>query len=462
MQKTYLYELIQTFSKQDIREARKWLLSPYINLRTDLPALFDYIINSKGVPTREAAWRYLFSDQMYDDQQIRLLMSYLYRSLEQYLVQREFEQIYSNQGYLLLSAYRKRGLDRHFDKAYHQQQKVNSKQAMLHPESHLSKYYLEKELFHQQAKSSRTREHNLQDMENALSVAFVSMKLRQACWLLTHEAVYKANYQVDMEAEILTTALQPAYQQHTAIAIYLNCYHMLKYPEQETYFIAFREQLFEVIPHFPQEEMRDLFILGINFCIRQINRNTNTYMRELLELYQKGLASALLLENGVLSPFTYTNTAALALRLNELDWAEQFLHQYRPLLEVNQQEAAFSLNAARLAFAKQDYEAVLSYLQKADYKDFINNMAAKTLLLKCYYELGELDSLEYHLKTMRSFLRRKHRMGYHQKNYRNIVRFAFKLLNLKPRDKAMIADLQKLIENTDPLTEREWLLSKLL
>jgi len=460
MQNTFAYELIQSFNKQELREARKWLASPYFNQRADLQQLFEVLAEEGEVPKRERAWEQLFPGEPYDDQQLRLLLSYLYRCLEQFLWQRELEHHPQHTRHLLLTAFRRRGLERHFTKAYRKQARTLDQENMQHPEQHLAQYWLERELFQQQSQGERTREHNLQAMEDALTIAFLSMKLRQACWLLAHEAVYKASYQVALEEVILETASQPPYLEKAAIAVYLHCYRMLKSPEESRHFTAFRQWLFQLVGHFPADELRDLFLLGINYCIRQINRTAEAYLREALELYKKGLETGLLLEDGVLSRFTYNNVAGIALRLQELEWAEHFLHEYRPRLAEPQREAAFSLNAARLAFAQKDYPTAISYLQRADYRDFINNMVAKTLLLKCYYELGEYDLLDYHLKTMRSFLRRKRRMSYHQQNYRNIVRFTFKLLKLVPGDKKGRAALKKAMEQTEPLTERKWLVSK--
>ena len=458
MENSFVVSLLKTFDKQEIREARKFLASPYFNQRADLQLLFELLLKQKSYPSPELQWQQLYPDEAYDAQKMRLLTSYLFKCLEQFIIQREMEASAGLHGHLLLAAYRKKGLSRHFTKAHHQLQKRLDKSSMLQPESHYAQYQIEREVFQQQAKGERTIEHNLQAMEHALSYAFVSTKLKQACWLIAHEAVYKASYQIDLEEAILSIAQSERYQAQAAVAIYYHCYLMLKQPDHDQHFHAFRAQLFGLIPHFPTEEMRDLFLLGINFCIRQINRTGEHYMREALELYQKGLESQLLLENGLLSRFTYNNIAGIALRLQELNWTEQFLIQYRPFLEANQQEAAYSLNAARLAFAKKEFLAVLSFLQKADYKDFINNMVAKTLLLKAYYELGEFDLLEYHLKTMRNFLRRKRRMGYHQQNYNNIVRIAFKLLNFNKQADKMA--LTKLILQTQPLTERKWLIEK--
>ncbi len=376
-------------------------------------------------------------------------------------MQQELENNREGYQHLLLDAYRKRGLDRHFTKAYRQQQRALDKTVQEHPEQHLARYWQERAYFQHRAKSERTREHNLQAMEDALTLAFLSMKLRQACWLLAHEAVYKAEYKVALEPLLLELALKPAYAQQPAVAIYLNCYRMLKAPEESAHFEAFRDWLFRIIGHFPVEELRDLFLLGINYCIRQINRTADSYLREALELYKKGLETDLLLENGVLSRFTYNNIAGIALRLQELDWTAHFLEAYRPMLAPHERQAAYSLNAARLAFSCKDYAQAITHLQQADYRDFINNMVAKTLLLKCYFELDEYNLLEYHLQTMRSFLRRKRKMSYHQQNYRNIVQLTFRLLRLKPGDQATAHALKTAIETTTPLTERQWLLRAL-
>ena len=461
MQASYLYELVQSLSPQERRAAKKWLSSPYHNQRADLPKLFEYLYQTKAEPSKTAIWNVLFPQKAYSDQQFRLLQSYLYRSLEDFLLQEELKENPLTHQHLLLDAYRKRGLERHFSKALHQQQSAVQKSRFRHPEHHLVNYRQERAYFQHQARSERTREHNLQAMEDSLTLTFLSMKLRQACWLLAHEAVYKAEYQIALEPLLIELASENRYAQVPAVAIYLHCFRMLKSPEESVHFESFRHWLFQIIGQFPEEELRDLFLLGINYCIRQINRTADSYLQEALALYEKGLETGILLENGVLSRFTYNNIAGIALRLNALDWTEHFLETYRPKLAPQEQQAAYSLNAARLAFSRKKYAHAIEQLQRADYKDFINNLVARTLLLKCYYELDEYDLLEYHLQTMRSFLRRKRKMSYHQQNYRNIVQLTFQLLRLKPGDKAAADTLKSAIEATTPLTERRWLLQAL-
>ena len=81
--------------------------------------------------------------------------------------------------------------------------------------------------------------------------------------------------------------------------------------------------------------------------------------------------------------------------------------------------------------------------------------------MKVYFETGEFDLLDAHLKTMRMFIRRNKRMGYHHRNWQNIVRFTQKLMELNPFDQQEREVLRQAIEQEEVLTEREWLLGQL-
>ena len=67
--------------------------------------------------------------------------------------------------------------------------------------------------------------------------------------------------------------------------------------------------------------------------------------------------------------------------------------RHRPRLERSWRDATASLNLARVAYARKDYATALGHLQRSDYKDTINNLTAKTLQMKIYYETDEHDLL---------------------------------------------------------------------
>lgn len=163
-----------------------------------------------------------------------------------------------------------------------------------------------------------------------------------------------------------------------------------------------------------------------------------------------------LYEHGILSRFTYHNVVAAALHTGEHDWARGFIHSYKNHLEKRYRESAFSFNLARLEYAQANYGLVLELLQTANYRDPLLNLAAKTLLLKTYYDLREHDLLQSHLDAMRNYIHRKRVIGYHRSNYLNIVRYMEKLLKLLPGDKPAHRNLLAVIQAEERLSEKSF------
>ncbi len=465
MKKSLVWDIIQCFSKKEIKTFRQFLASPYFNQRADLRHLFDYLIGvqiaGKAAPTREVLYGELFPNEVFDDQKLRLLVSYLLKLLETFLILEESKLNKFPNHKLLLTAYRKRNLNRHFQKSLNRTQKLFQHQQFRHSEFYYYNFLVESERYQFLSATGRTQEMNLQEVENNLDAAFLSMKLRQACFLRSHELVYNTHYQISLLEEILDLASQPAFIENPAISIYCHCFKALFQSEDERDFQAFKNKLYELTPHFPKAEIRDLYLLAINYCIRKLNEGKASFLQETLDLYQRGLENELLLENGQLSRFAFNNIAGIAIRLGRFDWIENFMKSYKSYLNPKYREITFSLNAAKLEYTRKNYSLALQYLQKADYKDLINNMVAKTLQLKIYYELGEFDLLDSLLNTMRIFIRRNKKMGYHHENWTNIVRYTKKLAELNQFDRASTEALKIAIEKEEILTEKEWLLRQL-
>ncbi len=462
MQNTLVFEIIAQFSKLEQRDVRNFLASPFFNQRQDVRLLFDFLAKNQSEPSREAAWEAAQPGQPFDEQQLRLLLSYLLKLLEEYLVQKERQREPLDGGHRLLAAYHRRKLPRHFEKAQKAIAKQAENQPLRHPTFYLESYLTEHQIYLHLLESGRTKELNLQTVEDQLTTAMLAMKLRQACLLRSHQAVFNTRYRLDLLDEILGLSEHAPYRDAPAIQVYRLCYLALYGEGGEAYFGELKQALFEYGHCFQKEEIASLYLMAINFCIKKINANQHAYRKEALDLYKQGLKTGLLLEGGQLNHFTYNNIVGIALRLpDEWAWAEQFVEEYRSYLEPAAQEAAFSLNAARLAFAKRQYDEALFLLQRADYKDFINGMAARILQMKIYFEKQELELLDAHLRTLRMFIRRNKRMGYHHRNWSNIVHFTQKLLDMNPFDEGQRTALRNAIEGEEVLTEKDWLLAQL-
>jgi hypothetical protein len=213
---------------------------------------------------------------------------------------------------------------------------------------------------------------------------------------------------------------------------------------------------------FPPDELRTLYLLAINFGIKKTNELREGWPQATLDLYRGALELGLLLENGRISRFAFNNIIAVALRVGELDWVERFILDHKQLLERQWREVAASLGLARVAYARKDHHTALLHLQRSDYKDLINNLTAKTLQLKIYYETDEFELLKSHLASMRTYIRRHTSIGYQRTNYSKIVQYTGQLMALDFRKTDAVVKLREAIQGEEILTEKEWFLEQLV
>lgn len=457
--------MFDTLTKKEIRFLSRFIRSPFFNQQEDLVRFLDLLVeyrqDLKLIPSKEKVHARLFSGQAYEDTKIRLLMSKLHKLIEHFLAYQEFFSDEVNPRILLSGAYRKRGLTQHFQRTVRETQQIQEKKAFRHAEFYDEQYRLQLEEYKWLANSRRTEELRLQEISTTVDISYLSLKLRQTCFLLAHQRVYKIEYDFGMLPEVITYIERKNLLHIPAIAIYYYCYQSLVRPEEEYSFQQFKLLILENTRKFPPDEIKDLLILAINYCIKKLNDGQLSYAREGLDLYKKGLEEEFIIENGQLSRFTYNNVVGMGLWVKEFNWVEQFINEYQNSLDKSYQESTYHFNLARLEYTRQNYHDALLHLQRAEYKDLLNNLIAKTLQIKIYYELGEFDLLESHLDTLKTFIRRKKVMGYHRKNYLNIVHFTKKLLTTNTYNNKMRKELYQAIEMEEILTEKNWLLAQL-
>lgn len=463
MKNSRLLALLETFEKKDFREMQKFVRSPFFNQRKDVIGLFDYIGECltlhKVIPTKEQLFKKIYPKQKLDLQQVRLLMSILHKLIEKYFAHQAFFEKEIQVKTQLARVFRQRKLSKHFQRTIQEAQRFQENQAFRNADYYNANYLIQLEHYHFTSREQRIAEQNLQEISDNIDLAYLAIKLRQICFSLSHQAVYKKEYHFGLLEEILKYIEKEDLQKIPAIAVYFYCYKALSQAGKVEFFQAFKSLIFQHQALFPASEIRDLFLLAINYCIRQLNEGKTAFAKEGFEIYKKGLQNNILITNGILSRFTYRNIVAMGLQIGDYEWVEKFLHGYKNNLDKKHRASTFSFNLAKLEYERKNFHVALQLLQKASYNDLLLNLAAKTLSLKIYYELDEWNLLESHLESMKTFIHRKKVIGYHQKNYLNIISFTKKLVHLNFYDKQEISALRKQIENEEILTERVWLLA---
>ncbi|GJM31468.1 MAG: hypothetical protein DHS20C18_04690 [Saprospiraceae bacterium] len=434
--------------------------------REDVGDLFELLISyqkkHRPFPEKAEIHHHLFPGKDYQALRVRATMSDLQEMIETYLLL-SFVRANPVRAKLILSKiYRQRALPKHFLHTTSEAGEYLEEQAYRNPDYYRDLLDYETEMLQFQSATRRTGGLNLQEISNHIDVLFLIRKLRHTCTLLTHEQVFKTHYDQGLLTPILEEIEKKGFLKIPAVSIYYHCYRFLTEQYNLLHFQRFREILTRYAHQFTEVEVRDLYLLAINFCIRKLNEGQEEYGRQGLVLYKQGLQESFLLENGWLSRFTFNNIVGSSLRLREFDWAEQFIVDYEAQLEASHRESTVQFNRARLEYARGNYRNAMLLLSTTEFNDMINNLIAKTILLKIYYELKEYDLLDSHLDNFQSYIRRHQTSDFHQTNYQNIIRLVRKLLALKPGDKHGKAVLGKAIKETPILSEKQWLLGQLV
>jgi hypothetical protein len=471
LENTFFFEVFSSLNNAECKLLAKFVASPYHTGRTYLLSLLEYFIDCRrrnSTPQIETAWQQMHPDEPFDDQRWRLALSNLLKLMEEFLALREISEEKGMVKQYLAQAYRKRRLTKHYLRNLRAWENELEKEGQRSADFYEKQYWLEWERYRHLSMDNHPKVLNLPEMSDTMDAVFIARKLRHACFSFSHQTIFKTAYRIELLDEVLQLVKErPALLDIPVINLFYHCYLALTVgstsesaESREASFQQFKQLLFDVGDRLPEDERRSLLLLAINFGIRQMNASQPEYDRPVLDLYQMALESGLLLENGALSRFAFNNMVAIALRLGEIVWVEKFIHDYRSALERSHRDITFSLNLARLEFTRKNYREALLQLQFSDYKHPVNNIVAKVLQLKIYYETGEFEVLEAHLRNMKTYIRRQRTFGYHKENFLNIIGFTQALVELNPFDKEVREALRQGIEHAGTLTEREWLLEK--
>ncbi|MCC6725883.1 MAG: hypothetical protein IT258_15350 [Saprospiraceae bacterium] len=467
MKSSDLLLLLQKLPAEDRRALRKFVRSPYHNLREDVQLLFEFLDKKleKDFPgiTNEAVWEAAYTSQPFDHQQLRYCMSYLTKVIEAYLASKEATADPVQWQLHLAAAYRRLGLEKPTRHSLERATELHQRSGHHDLHFYEKNYLLEAETLAFSEGTKRTAPRNLQAVNHSLDLAFLAKKLRQSCVALSHGAVANVAYDTGLLNLVLGYLEEaPWLDAHPAIALYFYFYQAAT-TGNDSYFAKLKNGIFDNGQALPASELRLVYLLAINFCIQQYNKGEGRYLKEVFDLYRSALERNVLLENGQLSRYAFKNIAGIAIRLGEFEWTGTFIEKIGPMVEARHRRNYTDYNLAKLHHACGEYDKAMRLLHKVEYEDLFLNLDAKILLLKIYFEQGETEALESLLQSFQRFIQRKGKeLGYHKENYLNTLYFTNKLLTINPLNKEQKEQLRQEILETKAVGEREWLLERFI
>ncbi len=165
----------------------------------------------------------------------------------------------------------------------------------------------------------------------------------------------------------------------------------------------------------PRSDEQALYQYARNHCIRKSNAGHPEYLNLLLEVYRRMIDRELIFFDGILNPGDMKNIVSLGITLKEYQWTEWFLTTHGQRIVEEHRDHALAYNQAHLKYAIGDYGAALNLLARIELEDVFYALGARTIQLKCYFEMGDSEALFDHLQAFNRWLQRNRHLADSQK-----------------------------------------------
>lgn len=465
MRNSKIIDLLSSFSPTEVKHFKSFLESPYFNKKSGLLPFYDYIIahypdfESEQLE-KENVFEALFKEEVFEDKKIRYMMSDLAKLVERFLTIQFYEKDKERVNLDLLTCYLERDQDKHYLILKSKVEKDLTEVLEEESEIHLKRMrFADLEELHFEQQRKRRFDENIQIASNELDRYYFIKKLKYSCGMQDRQQFLSAAYQDNLTDEFLSFVEENAFLGSSVIKSYYAILLALKKDLDDKYFYQLKNILKDEADHIPNKELKEIYFYAINFCARKIRLGQDKFLSEALELYQKGIEQQILVQKGVLSPWTFTNVVKLALRLKQYDWIEQFIRRNGKKLPENFRQNAMNYNLAELFYYRKSFSEALDHLNRVKFSDLNYYLGSRVMLIKIYFEQEEEQALLSQLAAFTMFLKRNKEISIHLKRtYLNFCNLLFSILKRNPKK---LPQLEEKIERTSPLTDKVWLLQQL-
>ncbi len=469
MKSSKLIRILQHFSKRQLKRLEELVASPFFNKKEDITLFYAFLLQhapdfKKERITKENAFRFVSQTQtVYEEKLVGYWMSDLLKLVEEFLVQEQLNQHPIQKGIYLLDTYTNWELEKPFQSSLRALRKIQSKPVSLDHQYYFDEFMLharENVFFDRQKK--HVYNNSLQKAVDYLDLFFLSEKLRYCCEIVNRQNVMVSNYELRLMNEIFIYLQKNPHNDVPSIAIYSTILQSLLEKENNQHFKNLKTLLKQHAEVFSRREARDMYVYAINYCISKIRHGDVSYRVDFFELYRESLRTEIIFEGKYLSPWSFMNIVDAGIGAKEFAWTENFIEEYKDKLAPNFRQNAYAYNLAYLYFYQARYGSALELLHEVTFDDLGYSIKSRTLILRLYYELDEIDPFYSLVDSFKIYLKRNKLLSENRKKiYLNFIKFIARLSRMTKGQNSRLLKIKKQIEDTPNTANAKWLLQKI-
>ena len=419
-----LISIYLALNSEELRKLRKWMNSDFVNKNEDVLSFFKFVdsrksINEKSI-TKQKAHDFLYPNMSYDDLRIRHLMWMTSEVMESFIVQIGLEKDINLKEKLLAKFYINKGLLPFANKTIENAIETVNKEPVKKAEHYKDLYDLGWAFYAVNSRNNRTEDFDINASIYSFTVYTIVEVLKSASALNTIQKVMEFEAKQYLLQPILDMLPDSVFMDLPIVRIYYNAYLSIANEDEKT-FQVFLVDIKQNEKLFSPQELNSLYRTAINFCVKKLNQNDKHCTEKAFELYMYTIEKGILIENNEINRFVFTNTVTLGIRLNEFEKLDVFIKKYSEFIHDDYKENTIYFNTAKLLYAKNQYNESLKIFLMNEFKDTIWNLNAKFIIAKIYFEINDMKSFQFHLKSFKIYIKRKSNIGYHKTYFTNVT-----------------------------------------
>lgn len=464
MQQSKLIDLIRKLSRAQVRQFDRMLPALVVVQNNEIQLLFQHL--SRFAPQFKSTQLHREKVQTalgWSPKKLTDRSSQLLQLLGQCLVIEHLLNDPLEQQLRLMDIYENMALDKHFQSANRQAQKALDHILQRGP-FFLQQQYRLREL-EARARETYQRKYkpSLQSAADALDEFYLVSKLGYLLEMTSAGSVLDIPYELRLAEAVKQWAEQPPFSKSPFIELYRVTIQLVEDPENESHFTALRHLLTqhqEVIPKLP---LKNLYTYLLNYCTKRITQAGDTkYYQHYLEINTSLIDQGLILEDGRLLPWRFSNLITVGLRTGKLAWARSFLEKYRDYLPPEGNENTYNFNLAHCLYYEQEFDEANILLLQLDLRDPLLAIAAKNLTVKIYWETEQIELLLTFLENYRLYIYRQQLAKNHLKQQvKNFIDYTRRMAKIADFEKEKFEALLRSLPNASDILEHEWLQQQL-
>ncbi|MFN0204490.1 MAG: hypothetical protein ACKVTZ_23425 [Bacteroidia bacterium] len=467
MKNSKLARILFVLKSEELKQFESYLKSKIIEKTAPLWVFF-LLIKKQLAQKEEAVWekeflfQKIFPKQSFQDGKMRRLMHELWLELEEFIIFQQKKKDFEKEIYLL-DFYYEHYLTKEFQESL--ERLILELQNYSHPNLVYWKAVEKVELYKSYAIAMNyvyKDNMNLHKVLESQITVFFIQQLKYSFFLYANQFYSKEKYTPPFLHNILTEVKRnPLWLENELLSVYYYAVRMFLEEDFEA-FVNLRKMVQVQTPILSFSDWAALAFGLRNFANYLKNKNSE-FISICFELYLEHISMGFVFSNNHISPQAVVNVCNMGIELKEIAKVEKFLEESEQYFPPSIKENLSLLCHAYIAYSKSDYEEALKTLLIVEkFEHFTFELDVRTLKVKVFYEMKEMDLCIHQLNAFQVLTHRHKKMTQEQKvKYQTFCRIMLKCCQLNPNEATEKAQLLEQVKNTSPLPYKNWILSLL-